>query len=822
MLTKEFVEAQTKPDDHLFNIRAYPHNHIDVPSFQRGVQQRKRMREENLMRNVNTWEAVGPNNVGGRITDVIIHPQNPAIQFAGSSVGGIFKSTDAGRTWFPIFDEATSASIGNLAISESNPDVIYAGTGEANGSATSGAFFGDGVYKSTDAGNTWEHMGLENSQHVGRIVIDPNDENHVFVAAAGLLYGKNDDRGLYETVDGGLTWENIFFVSDSTACIDVAINPQNPEIIYTVSWERTRRPWARDYGGVSSGIWRSEDGGDNWEKLSNGLPVSDEETGRIGIAIAKSNPNILYASYTTNSITNVFDGIYKTTDGGDTWDLVNDQIQGVFSSFGWFFGNVRINPFNPNDVFVLGQTLFRSLDGGFNFSNVTQNMHVDFHALEYDPTNPQNILIGCDGGLYFTENDGTTYEKIESLPNMQFYNCEIDELDPSRIFGGAQDNGTVRTEDNNPDGYQRILGGDGFHVAVNPVNNDIVYAEFQFGNFFKSEDGGETFDRSDNGIDPSDRTNWNSPFLIDPSIPSQLYFGTNKLYKSVDDAENWFPISEDLSKGLHESGSQSYGTILTIAVAETNSDYIMVGTDDGNVQITLDGGSTWENVSGSLPDRAVSQVAFDPLDESIVYVTLSGYRNVDYIPHVLRSPDNGQTWEDISGNLPEVPVNDIIVNATTPKSLIIANDIGVYISYDDGAEWELLGNTLPLSVVNDLRFHRPTNTLLAATFGRSMFTYTFDDAVSSVETSAKSVQSMQVYPMPVRERTSITFDLQESGSGRLQLFNIQGQLVQTIAEANFTSGKNLFEWTPDNVMKGNYFIRLEINKQAYSKKIIVH
>ena len=820
-LSREFVDAQTKPDEWMYNMRAYPNNHIDVQAFQNGVKQRKEMIANAANRSVTDWEPVGPNNIGGRITDIAYHPTDPSIIYAGSAVGGIFKSIDGGANWNPIFDDANSASIGNIAIAPSNPNILFAGTGEANGSASSGAFFGDGIYKSTDAGNTWEHSGLDNSQHIGRVVVDPSNSDRVYAAVAGLLYGKSDEKGLYRTLDGGASWENILFLSDSTSCIDVVINPENADIIYAAMWERTRFPWNRNYGGTTSGIWRSTDGGSNWEQLLNGLPPSDEETGRIGLAIAASNPNILYASFTTNSVTNSFDGIYKTNDGGDTWGIINDDIDDVYSSFGWYFGQIRVNPNDPEDLFVLGVPIYRSLNGGVSFQDVTGNMHVDFHALEYHPVDQNKIIIGCDGGINISENNGASFSKVQSLPNMQFYNCEIDESVPNRYFGGAQDNGTNVTFNGDPDGYEGILGGDGFHVAVNPINSNFVYAEFQFGNFFRSTDGGNYFDWAMNGIDFNERTNWNTPFILDHANPTHLYMGRERLYKTTNSAESWEAISQDLTKGEHSSGSQAYGTILTVAVAPTDNDYILVGTDDGNVQLTTDGGTTWNNVSAGLPNRAVSQVAFDPWDESVAYVTLSGYRLVDYMPHVLRSTDFGQTWEDISGNLPEVPVNDIVIDPLSSSTLIIANDIGVFITYNDGDEWEILGTGLPLTVTCDLRFHEPTRKLLVATFGRSMYTYQLEAPVSTFDLKTTTTKPLKVYPNPLVEEATISFDLEKGGKGKLEILDITGRVLHIVESGNYPSGLNQIAFTRGEVLPGNYVFRLKVGNDIFIGKAII-
>ena len=820
-LSREFVDAQTKPDEWMYNMRAYPNNHIDVVSVRNAVKQRKIMLTDAAQRSTSTWESVGPNNIGGRITDLAYHPTDPSIIYAGSAVGGIFKSTDSGDTWNPIFDDANSASIGNIAIAASEPNTLYAGTGEANGSGASGAFFGDGVYKSTDAGNTWEHSGLDNSQHIGRLVVDAANPNRVYAAVAGLLYGKSNDKGLYRTLDGGATWENVLFLSDSTACIDVAVHPQNADIVYAATWERTRYPWNRDYGGPTSAIWRSTDGGDNWEQLSNGLPPSDDDTGRIGLAIAASEPNVLYASFTTNSVTNMFDGLYKTTDGGDTWNLINDDISDVFSAFGWYFGQVRVNPNNANDLFVLGVPIYRSVNGGVSFQEVTGNMHVDFHALEYHPVDQNKIVVGCDGGIYTSENNGASFTHVESLPNMQFYNCEIDELVPDRYFGGAQDNGTNTTSNGDPDDYERILGGDGFHVAVNPLNSNLVYAEYQFGNLFRSTDGGNNFEWALDGIDGYERTNWNTPFILDHSNPTHLYYGAERLYKSTNSAQSWSAISDDLTDGEHPSGSQAYGTILTIAVAPSNNNYILVGTDDGNVQITTDAGSTWNNVSTGLPDRSVSQVAFDPWDETIAYVTLSGYRLVDYMPHVLKTIDNGQTWEDISGNLPEIPINDIVIDPLSSSTLIIANDIGVYISYNDGDNWEILGPNLPLTVACDLRFHAPTRKLLVATFGRSMYTYQLEEPVSTSEVKLAEVSKLKVYPNPLVDQATVEFDLIKGGAGRLELLDMDGRILSVIERGVYSVGVNRVLMKRDGLTAGTYVLRLVLDGDVFWERLVL-
>ncbi|MCB9292953.1 MAG: T9SS type A sorting domain-containing protein [Lewinellaceae bacterium] len=802
-------KKEQTPTDWLFNQRAYPHNHIDFEAYRDAVRQTRLARASVQSRGDSEgWEVAGPVNIGGRITDIALHPTDPDIIYAGASVGGVFKSTDGGVSWEAVFENEGAMSIGNIALAPSDPDILYVGTGEANGESASGAFFGDGVYRSVDGGASWQYLGLENSQHIGRIVVDPQDPGRVFVAAAGRLYGKSEDRGLYRTENGGLSWERVLYVSDSTSCIDVAINPQNPDILYAATWERIRLPWERSYAGVTSRLYRSSDGGDTWEQLTEGLPPSDEQRGRIGIAVSPSNPDILYATFTTNEITNVFDGIYKSLDGGDTWFRVdNGTIDGIYASFGWFFGNIRVDPTTPDVVYAMGVQLYKSVDGGVSWSDITF-MHVDQHGLEIHPLNPNFVVAGNDGGIYISQSGGNNWSHVQVLPLTQFYECEIDFLQPDRIYGGTQDNGTIRTLSGNTDDWDRILGGDGFHVIVDPTDNNIIYAEFQWGNLYRSYDGGFDFDFIFNGGN-NDRTNWNTPVVLDPSDPAVLYYGANRLYRSPDRGNNWAPISGDLTDGQHPSGSQSFGTITSIAVAPTNSEVIYVGTDDGNVQVTRNGGQTWENISQGLPERYITEVAVDPYDEQVAYVTLSGYRFVDYQPHVLRTADGGQTWEDISGNLPEIPVNDIIIDPAAGQTLYIANDLGVWYTEDLGLAWQVLGNNLPMTVVNDLDFHPETRILIAATFGRSIQKYQLEDVmVGTSEATASRGDKLEIFPNPAQAEASIRFSLPASLEARVELFNLSGQKAGTIAERQFDAGENQVPLDVSRLPAGQYLVRL--------------
>ena len=809
--------APDYPGVYMYNQRAYPDNFINKKAIKSAIVQTQKAlaKKDNKATN---WQLKGPINVGGRVTDIAIDPTDENTVYIGTAVGGVFKTTDKGSTWNPIFDNTGRPSIGNIAIAPSDVQRIYVGTGEANGSATSGAFFGDGIYRSDDAGASWTHIGLEETQHIARIVVDTNDKNRVFAATTGTLYGKNEDRGLYRSLNGGNSWEKVLYVSDSTSVIDVVINPQNTNILFAATWERIRYPWVRDYGGVTSGIHRSLDGGNTWEKLSVGLPVSDSETGRIGLAISASNPNIIYATYTTNSITNIFDGLYKSTDNGDSWALVaKDEISDVNATFGWYFGNLRVHPNNPNKIYVMGQLLYNTTDGGTSW-NMNNSMHVDFHSMAYAPSNPNTVFIGCDGGLYLSENGGSTWSHFVNLPITQFYNIAVDTQNPERMYGGTQDNNTLRTTTGSNNDWYPILGGDGFQVNVDKNNGMNVYAEYQWGNLFRSTDGGDTMDWATDGIDSNDRTNWNTPVEISPFDTNVLFYGSNRLYKSTNRAVSWNVISDDLTGGQHPSGSTSYGTLTCIAPSYNNLDVIYTGSDDGHVNVTFDGGNSWNAIDADLPDRFVSQIIISPQDDQIAYVAFSGYSVLDYTPHVYKTIDGGQSWLDISGNLPDVPVNDIVL---TPDNnyLYVATDTGVWYSTNQGDSWDVLGAGLPVGIVADISFHEATNTLYAGTFGRSIFSYDLnEDTTGLVEQTEGG--NLVVYPNPVKDFINLHLGHKDSGFLRVNIYDTSGKLLRSIYRKEQVPDMQDWQLNLTDLRTGMYVLEVKTTHRTLKKRFL--
>ncbi len=803
------------PNDWFFRQRAFPTGQIPNDVYTKAMKQAREMKNEAALKEDKIWEFAGPTNIGGRISDVEMYPGDMQTIFIGAASGGVFKSEDGGNSWTPVFDEALSLSIGDIAIAPSDNNVIYVGTGEANAGGGSLAYDGVGVYKSTDAGENWEYIGLPESGSIGRMVVSPDDPDVLYVATMGSLFGNSPDRGIYRTLNGGATWENVLFVSDSTGAIDLVINPNNPDILYAAMWERIRRPDRRSYGGPTCGIYKTENGGNSWTELSGGLPMSNN--GRIGIDISKSNPDILYAIYADK--TGYFKGIYKTQNGGTSWTQADDgSIE--YQSYGWWFGRIKVDPVNPDIAYAIAFTLYKTTNGGNSWSNNSgYNVHVDQHALYIHPENNNFLVLGNDGGLYISQNGGSSWTKKNTLPITQFYTSEIDNQCPERLYGGTQDNGTNRTMTGNFGDWSSIYGGDGFYVLVDPLDNNYVYAESQYGGFGRSTNGGSSFTGATNGISYSDRNNWNTPVVFDPTNPQILYFGTNKVYKSTNRAVSWTAISGDLSNGPG-GGNLTFGTVTTLAVSPVNTDIVYAGTDDGNVWVKQDG--NWTKISDELPVRWVTRVAADPYDENTAYVTISGYRYNEYLPHIFRTTDLGNSWTDISGNLPEVPVNDIIIDPEYDSVLYIATDAGAFYTKDLGVNWDVMGTNLPNVVICDFTLHNDTRKLIAATYGRSMYSYDLNQNITGTDQLQfrVGIKSVKVYPNPFKSFVNISFENRNDVAGRIEIFDIAGKRFETLFEGNFKTGLNNFKWKPANTFENVFFVRIIAGKNSVTKRIV--
>ena len=806
------TEAKNKlePNDYFFQQRAYPSGKVNIASFTETISylrkhQKSNRASKNNRANVEEWEFMGPTNIGGRVTD--IEKTADGELYIGSASGGIYKSLDEGNTWIPIFEQQPSLSIGDIALASSDENIIYVGTGEANAGGGSIAYDGFGVFRSEDGGDTWTHAGLEKSGSIGKVIIHPDNPEIVYVGSMGYLFSNNGDRGLHKTIDGGITWDNILYINDSTGIVDMAIHPDDPDVIFATSWERVRRPDRRTYGGPSSGIYRSEDAGSTWIKLTNGLP---RKAGRIGIAISESSPDILY-SMVEDSETHFIEGIYKSKDGGDSWNRMN--ASGVSNvPFMYWFGKIYVDPKNSDVIYLPSLYMSKNTSGSSEeWTTIFSTAHPDQHAVHIDPQNTMRLIIGNDGGVYTSEDGGTNFDKLNGLPITQFYTCEIDYLAPERLFGGTQDNGTLRTLTGIHGDWERIYSGDGFRIIVDPSNNNNVYVESQWGNLRKSIDGGETFSFASRGVNRGDRFNWNTPIAMDSQDPQIMYFGSNRLYKSTDGATFWKSISPDLTANS-EQNNIVFGTLTSISVSSLDQKKIWIGTDDGTVQMTSDGGDTWNHISHDLPNRWVTSVTADLESADAAYVTFSGYRFGHVEGHIYHTSDNGTTWNDISGDLPDVPINDLNVNPVS-QELYIATDIGTFRSSNFGETWKLLGIGLPNTVITDLDYHPPTSMLLAATYGKGMYrTFVQEQVREEEQVQEEEIEKEEIaliaFPNPFSDGFSIGIQVKENGEYDVSVYNVKGIKVKSVFNGPLAVGNKEIEIDNVDWPGGIYIVKV--------------
>ncbi len=796
------------PNDYMFMQRAYPTGQIKSGAY--AVAARWKEEQNRQHRNSEAvWEFAGPLNTGGRITDLEVSTDPDHAIYVGAASGGVFKSEDAGATWTPIFDEQPMLSIGDIALAPSDQDILYVGTGEVNAGGGSLAYDGDGVYRSSDGGLTWESKGLTEVGSIGKVLIDHDNPDIVYVGAMGPLFRNDSNRGVYKSTDGGESWTQSLFISNKTGIIDMAIDPTNAQIVYAVAWERERTPENRSYGGPTSGIYKSIDGGATWNELTNGLPTAGNLKGRISIDIAISNPEVLYASYADAS--GNIQGMYKTIDAGATW--VSISSAGLTNvGFHWWFGGLFVNPENENEVYHVGFDMANTTDGGASWQPTFTNVHVDQHALAFHPDDASVVYLGNDGGLYTSQNAGATSIKDLTLPITQFYRFYADPSNPDRLLGGTQDNNTILTTTAGLSDWNPIFGGDGFQPLVDKDNSNIVYALSQRGNLGKSINGGASFSSALSGVNPSDRNNWDTPIAFDPQDNSIMYYGTNRLYRSTDQAAIWTAISPDLTSGP-SSGNLTFGTLTSIDISPLDSSVIYMGTDDGNVWSSTDGGSSYTNISAGLPDRWVTRVQASPNAPDEVFVTLSGYRFGEDDGHVLMSTDQGASWIDVSGNIPDIPVNDIEIDEY--DNLYIATDIGVLASSDMGVSWQPFGQNMPSVVVTDLHIDSNTQTLYAATYGRSSYKTDLSSNPLSVNDFSQSMVEMHLYPNPATTEFTISLAQNSNQQATVSIFNQLGQLQQQFEMNTLQQVISL-----DGYTSGMYIVQLQMGSHTLSRKLL--
>ena len=702
------------------------------------------------------WQFLGPTNISGRVTDVAVEaPRGKSYAiYAATASGGVWKTVNEGVSWQPVFDDAPSTSIGDVTLAPSNQDIVWVGTGEANIFRSSMA--GHGVYKSEDAGATWQHMGLAATHTIARIVVHPHHPEIVYVAASGNEWTENEERGVYRTTDGGLTWHRVLHAGPEAGAIDLVMDPSKPSVLYASTWQRTRLKWndPRNHDGSSgSSIYRSDDGGDHWKEVVAGLPPAIDR-GRIGIDLAASNPSVVYAfidnyqdippaegetdSYGRQPEARIQGSqLWRSNDRGESWSMVsesNPYMQRLSSTYGWVFGQMRVDPNDEDTVYVMGLALNVSNDGGKSFRRL-RGMHGDHHALWIDPANSDYLINGNDGGLVISYDGGERWRNFnDNLPVVQFYNLGFDMGLPFKVYGSIQDHGSrvgvvdlSRGRDRiRPVEWDYAPGGEASTHAVDPTDPDVVYSEGFYGSIGRSDLGsGERARLQPKAAEGEEelRGQWLAPFIISPHNPRILYHGMNRLYRSMDRGESFQPISPDLSwNDPAKKGDIPYQTIFAIAESPLRFGLVYAGTDDGRLHVTRNSGDDWTEVSAGLAkDRWISRVVASATGEGVVYVAQNGKRDEDFTPYLWRSVDYGATWTSVAAGIPTGPINVVHEDPKNADVLYVGTDVGVYVSSDRGAHWSSLSKGLPSTFVHDLKVHPRDDILVIATHGRGMY-----------------------------------------------------------------------------------------------------
>jgi photosystem II stability/assembly factor-like uncharacterized protein len=731
------------------------------------------------------FRSIGPAVISGRVIGFAVNPKEHEQFYVGVASGGVWKTVNDGTTFEPVFDHYGSYSIGCVAINPSNPHEVWVGTGEANSQRS--VSYGDGIYKSEDAGHSFKNVGLKNSQHIAVILFDPRDAKIVYVAAQGPLWSAGGDRGLFKTTDAGKTWTKVLNISENTGVTDVVMDPRDPDVLYAASYQRRRHRWTMIDGGPESAIYKSTDAGKSWDKLMSGLPGGD--LGRIGIAISPVNPDVLYATVEAEEDNG---GIFRSTDRGATWEKRNPHVETQM-----YYGRMICDPFDVDRIYIPGTLLMVSDDGGKTIYRLPiKNVHVDNHTIWPDPADRNHFLLGGDGGVYESYDQWKTWNFKSNLPTAQFYRVSVDNTTPFYyVYGGTQDNAsfggpsrTINASGIVNSDWIHTTGGDGFKTVIDPSNPNIVYSESQYGGLVRYDKatGEELGIRPIEGKGESSlRWNWDAPLVISPFSHSRLYFGANKLFRSDDYGSTWTAVSGDLTRqvdrntlpvmgkiwppeAINKHGNTAFwGNLSFISQSPKTEGLIYVGTDDGLVQVTEDGGKTWRKIEKfkGIPEMTyVSSVQASLFDPNVVYTSFDNHQMGDFKPYVLKSTDKGRSWTSVSGNLPgDGAVLCIAQDPVDPSMLFVGTEYGVHFTVDGGKTWTQLKAGLPTTAVMEIAIQPRENDLVLATFGRGFYIL---DNYTPLRIVSSDILTKEAYLFPVKDAQMYIQRIPLGGDGK--------------------------------------------------------
>jgi len=747
------MEEKFYPEEGHMMAKNYPEKTFAYKAYEASMASIKKLISASTSRN-GSWVNEGPGNIGGRINTIGMHPDNSQEMMLGYGYGGIFKTENGGEDWFPVFDQEDITTISDIKYDPNDGSVIYVGTGDLN--ITGYAKNGRGIFKSINGGQDWERMGLEDAGIIAEVGISKSNSDIVYAASMGIPFLRTEDRGLYKSTNGGQDWEQVFYLNDSTGVIDIEVHPEDPNIVYAASWTRIRNNEESILQGDQVGIFKTIDGGDSWTRLSNGLP--EGQLVRPGLAMYEGDPDVVYSIFVHNNQDTLcspgfhLEGIYKTSDAGDSWSEVptDQETTGlpcrVLGGFGWYFGQIRVSPFDEDILYVLGVDGYTTKDGGQNWSRATPGwstyiVHADLHDMVFDDT---DIYLTTDGGAYKGNVFSEEWEDIENIVATQFYRVAVSPHDIGSYFGGAQDNGSTGGNVDSINQWPRIFGGDGFQMVFHPTDPNIYYVETQNGSIRITQDGGITYRSGTRGLNGS--RNWDMQYIMSSVDPTMLYTGTNKMFRSVSDTmPQWVEISGNLTDTLDTYGYQH--NITTLDESPVNSDILYCGTSDGFVWRSLDFGASWDQINEGLPRRYISDIKASKFEENTVYLTIQGYKDNDNTPYVYKSIDNGDNWIGINGDLPQIAINDILLSPIDEEgsTIFIGTDGGVFYTKTGGENWERLGDNMPIFPIFDMAI-TPDNKLVGGSFARGIFTFDLSqlDQVGSKDLVIKS--NLNVYP----------------------------------------------------------------------------